>query len=146
MSTAPSQLGVFAKSNPQLDYPDLQYHIQPLSLDRFGQPLHRFPGITASVCNLRPSSRGSVHLQSADARVPPAINPNYLSTDHDRRIAVASLRHARMLVQANSFASLEPIEHAPGTQAQVRDDPPQLKLPSAEVQSLLLILCILSTH
>jgi choline dehydrogenase len=122
MSAAPSQLGVFAKSNEDLAYPDLQYHIQPLSLDRFGEPLHKFPGLTASVCNLRPTSRGSVTLQSPDVRIPPAIDPNYLSTDHDRDLAVSALRHARHLLSAESFSRFEPLEHSPGAHLTSYDD------------------------
>ncbi|MEK9660774.1 MAG: GMC family oxidoreductase, partial [Alphaproteobacteria bacterium] len=87
MSMAPSQLGAFVKSDPALDTPNLQYHVQPLTLDRFGEPLHPFPAFTASVCNLRPESRGSVHVRSARHGDKPVIRPNYLSTPGDRAIA-----------------------------------------------------------
>ena len=90
LTMAPSQLGCFAKSDPSRETPDLQYHIQPLSLDRFGDPLHPFPAFTASVCNLRPTSRGSVRIKSPDPRVQPAIRPNYLAT---RRSPHCSRRH-----------------------------------------------------
>jgi len=114
LASAPSQLGLFAKSDPSLVYPDLQYHIQPLSLDQFGQPLHTFPGLTASVCNLRPTSRGTLELRSPDIRVPPAINPNYLATEEDRVVAARSIRHARRIAHMAALGHLEPTEHVPG--------------------------------
>ncbi|MDA4634924.1 hypothetical protein NZA98_28165, partial [Escherichia coli] len=80
LSMAPSQLGIFAKSDPALLTPDLEYHVQPLSTDRLGEPLHRYPAVTVSVCNLRPESRGSVHVTGPDASRQPEIRPNYLST------------------------------------------------------------------
>ena len=85
---APSQLGLFTRSDSGRERANLQYHVQPLSLDRFGEPLHRFPAFTASVANLQPTSRGSVRLRSRDPVDAPAIRPNYLSTDQDRRVAV----------------------------------------------------------
>ncbi len=98
MSMAPSQLGAFTRSAPQRPHPDLEYHVQPLSLDAFGQPLHAFNAFTASVCNLNPTSRGQVRIRSGDAAVAPSIAPHYLSTDDDRRIAAESLRLTRRIV------------------------------------------------
>ena len=92
---APSQLGLFTRSDPGEERANLQYHVQPLSLDRFGEPLHRFPAFTASVANLRPTSRGHVRLRGRDPASAPAIKPNYLSTDEDRRIAADAIRLTR---------------------------------------------------
>jgi len=114
MSMAPSQMGAFAKSSPDLATPDLQFHVQPLSLDRFGEPLHRFPAITISVCNLRPTSRGSVHAVSPDPRAAPAIQPDYLSTPEDERVAVESLRLVRRIVGRPPLARYRPREMKPG--------------------------------
>ena len=114
LSMAPSQLGIFARSDPRLATPDLEYHVQPLSTDRLGEPLHRFPAVTVSVCNLRPESRGSVHAVSADPRDPAAIRPNYLSTEGDRAVAVASVHHARRLMATRAIARFEPQEVLPG--------------------------------
>jgi choline dehydrogenase len=117
MSMAPSQLGAFAKSNPDdasITRPDLEYHVQPLSLDRFGEPLHAFNAFTASVCTLRPTSRGSVHIQSADAHLPPLIAPNYLSTDRDREVAVNAMRLTRRIVAQPALAKYSPEEILPG--------------------------------
>ncbi|RJG41184.1 GMC family oxidoreductase [Mesorhizobium sp. DCY119] len=122
LSMAPSQLGIFAKSDPRLETPDLEYHVQPLSTDRLGEPLHRFPAVTVSVCNLRPESRGTVHMDSADPREPARIRPNYLSTDGDRSVAVASLRHARRLMKAKAVARFAPEEMLPGTQYDSDED------------------------
>ena len=113
MAMAPSQLGVFARSSPAAATPDLQWHVQPLSLDSWEDPLHAWPGITASVCNLRPTSRGIVELGSADSRDPPRIDPRYLSTDADRRVAAASMRLTRRIA-ARLDPSLAPQEHVPG--------------------------------
>jgi choline dehydrogenase len=114
MSMAPSQLGVFAKSDPSFETANLQYHVQPLSLDAFGEPLHSFPAITASVANLRPDSRGSVHIRSNDPRVHPAIQPNYLSQETDRRVAADSIRVTRRIMAASALARFEPEEFRPG--------------------------------
>ncbi len=103
MSMAPSQLGAFAKSSPDQPRANIQYHVQPLSLDKFGDPLHTFNAFTASVCNLRPSSRGSVHIESTDPYSPPIIDPNYLSTDEDKRVAVDSVRLTRSIVNQAAF-------------------------------------------
>jgi choline dehydrogenase len=118
MSMAPSQLGAFAKSNPDdltITRPDVEYHVQPLSLERFGEPLHAFNAFTASVCPLRPTSRGSVHIASPDARVAPLIAPNYLSTDRDREVAVNALRLTRRIAAAPALAKYSPEEILPGT-------------------------------
>jgi len=122
LSMAPSQLGLFAKSDPRIETPDLEYHIQPLSTDKLGEPLHPFPAITASVCNLRPDSRGSVHIQAPNADTQPAITPNYLSTQTDRDIAAKSIRLTRQIMAAKSVASLEPEEMLPGTQISSDED------------------------
>ena len=114
LSMAPSQLGVFARSDESRETANLQYHVQPLSLDRFGEPLHRFPAFTASVCNLRPESRGTVMLKSPDPREPPAIAPNYLSTPGDRQVAVDAIRLTRRIVAAPSLGAYEPEEVLPG--------------------------------
>ncbi|MBB6487993.1 GMC family oxidoreductase [Rhizobium lusitanum] len=114
MAMAPSQLGIFTRSGPDKETPDLQYHVQPVSLDKFGDPVHPFPAITASVCNLRPESRGSVHARSPDFALQPAINPNYLSAARDREIAVRSIRLTRRIVAQPSFARFRPEEFKPG--------------------------------
>jgi choline dehydrogenase len=114
MTMAPSQLGAFAKSDPAHETPDLQYHVQPLTLDRFGEPLHAFPAFTASVCNLRPTSRGSIRITSPDAREAPAIKPNYLATEEDRRVAIAAIRLTRRICAAPALARFAPEEFKPG--------------------------------
>ncbi len=114
MAMAPSQLGIFTRSGPDKETPDLQYHVQPVSLDKFGDPVHPFPAITASVCNLRPESRGSVHVRSPDFAMQPAISPNYLSAARDREIAVRSIRLTRRIVAQPSFARFRPEEFKPG--------------------------------
>ncbi|MBB2487942.1 GMC family oxidoreductase N-terminal domain-containing protein [Mitsuaria sp. WAJ17] len=114
MSMAPSQLGAFTRSSPQLRWPDLEYHVQPLSLEAFGEPLHRFNAFTASVCNLNPGSRGSVNIRSSDSEQAPAIAPNYLSTEGDRRIAAQSLRLTRRIVAQPALAPFQPREVKPG--------------------------------
>ena len=115
MAMAPSQLGIFTRSDPSLATPNLEYHVQPLSLDRFGTPLHAYPAITVSVCNLRPESRGTVHVNSADPAAQPTIAPNYLATDGDRRIAANSIRHARRLMATRRLARHAPEELKPGS-------------------------------
>ena len=116
MSMAPSQLGAFTRSDPNQPYPNLQYHVQPLSLDAFGQPLHTFNAFTASVCNLNPTSRGTVRIQSPDFATAPAIAPNYLSTEADRKIAADSLRLTRRIVAQPALQKYAPQEFKPGTQ------------------------------
>ena len=122
MSMAPSQLGAFTKSDAQREWANIQYHVQPLSLDAFGEPLHSFPAITASVCNLNPSSRGSVSLKSPDFKVPPVIAPNYLSTDEDRKVAADSLRVTRRIMSQAAMAAFEPEEFKPGVQYQTDEE------------------------
>jgi choline dehydrogenase len=122
MSMAPSQLGVFAKSDPHQRSANLEYHVQPLSLEKFGDPLHPFPAFTASVCNLRPTSRGHVRLGSGDASAPPKIMANYLSTPEDRKVAVDSLRLTRRIAAAPSLRKYQPQEYAPGRQFTSEED------------------------
>ncbi len=114
MSMAPSQLGAFARSHASEATPNLQYHVQPLSLEKFGDPLHAFPAFTASVCNLRPTSRGHVRIASADSYAPPKILPMYLSTEEDRRVAAAALNLTRRIVSAPALAQYAPEEYKPG--------------------------------
>ncbi|QWD74586.1 GMC family oxidoreductase N-terminal domain-containing protein [Polynucleobacter sp. TSB-Sco08W16] len=118
MSMAPSQLGAFAYSSPTQKSANVEYHVQPLSLERFGEDLHSFNAFTASVCNLRPTSRGSVHITSTDPEAPPAIHPNYLSTDDDRKVAAESLRLTRSIVQSPALRPYAPEEYKPGAQYQ----------------------------
>lgn len=114
MSMAPSQLGVFTRSDPSFATANLQYHVQPLSLEKFGENVHPFPAFTASVCNLRPESRGSVHIKSPDYRAHPAIRPNYLTTDSDRRVAADSIRITRNIVAQKPLQRYRPEEFKPG--------------------------------
>jgi choline dehydrogenase len=122
MSMAPSQLGAFTRSDPSQAWPNIEYHVQPLSLDAFGEPLHSFPAFTASVCNLSPSSRGTVNIQSADFSQAPLIAPNYLSTDEDRRVAADSLRVTRRIAAQPALSQYQPEEWKPGTQFQTDDE------------------------
>ena len=114
MTMAPSQLGVFTKSDDHLETPNLQYHVQPLSLDKFGDPLHPFPAITASVCNLRPDSRGHIRIASPDPRAKPSIRPNYLTAETDRQIAANALKLTRRIVGAPAMEKYQPEEYLPG--------------------------------
>jgi choline dehydrogenase len=118
LSMAPSQFGGFFRSAPEIATPDLEFHVQPLSLDKFGDPLHTFPAFTASVCNLRPSSRGTVHIRDRDPASAPKIAPNYLSTDNDRQVAARALRLTRQVVAQPAMAAYRPEEHLPGRQYQ----------------------------
>jgi choline dehydrogenase len=120
MTMSPSQLGVFTRSDSTQDRANIQYHVQPLSLDKFGEPLHPFPAFTASVANLRPTSRGELKLKSADPATAPSIKPNYLTTPEDRRVAADSIRVTRRIVAQPALAQYRPEEYLPG--AQVRDD------------------------
>jgi choline dehydrogenase len=122
MSMAPSQLGAFAKSDPGQASPNLQYHVQPLSLEKFGDPLHAFPAFTASVCNLRPTSRGHVRIASADSYTAPRITPNYLSTPEDRQTAAAALNLTRSIVAAPALARFAPEEFKPGLQYRTEEE------------------------
>ena len=122
MSMAPSQLGAFTRSSPDKLYPNIEYHVQPLSLDAFGEPLHSFPAFTASVCNLNPTSRGTVNIKSNRFEDAPAIAPNYLSTDEDRKVAADSLRITRKIVSQPALAKYQPQEWKPGVQFQTDDE------------------------
>ncbi|RTQ32482.1 choline dehydrogenase [Variovorax gossypii] len=122
MSMAPSQLGAFTRSSPDREWPNLQYHVQPLSLDAFGDPLHSFPAFTASVCNLNPTSRGSVRIKSKRFEDAPAIAPNYLSTDEDRKVAADSLRVTRNIAAQPALAKFKPQEWKPGVQYQTDEE------------------------
>lgn len=114
LTMAPSQLGLFTRSDPTQARANLQFHIQPLSLDKFGDPLHRFPALTASACNLQPTSRGHVRIRSSDLEAPPEISPNYLSTQADREVAAAAIRVTRLLMAQPSLAPYRPVEKLPG--------------------------------
>jgi choline dehydrogenase len=114
LTMAPSQLGAFTRSSPTQATPDLQFHIQPLSLEKFGDAMHDFPAITVSVCNLRPASRGSIHARSAQVEDPPVILPNYLDADEDRLVAAQSIRRARAIMEQPALAKYEPAEFRPG--------------------------------
>jgi choline dehydrogenase-like flavoprotein len=116
LTMAPSQLGVFARSSPDYATANLEFHFQPLSLDKWGEGLHPFGAFTASVCNLRPSSRGSIHAVAPDPRAAPEIRPNYLSTEEDRRVAVDALRLTRRIVAQAPLARYRPQEYKPGAQ------------------------------
>ena len=122
MSMAPSQLGAFARSRPGLAHPNLEYHVQPLSLDAFGEPLHPFNAFTASVCNLNPTSRGSVRIRGADPALAPSIAPDYLASDDDRVVAADSLRLTRRIVAQPALAAHRPVELKPGPQFESDDD------------------------
>jgi choline dehydrogenase len=114
LTMAPSQLGIFTRSDPGQERPNIQFHVQPLSLDKFGDPLHRFAAITVSACNLRPSSRGVVRLRSTELDAPPIIAPNYLDTDHDRQVAADAIRVTRKLMAQRAVAGFMPDEYLPG--------------------------------
>ncbi len=122
MAMAPSQLGIFTRSNDQMATPNIEYHVQPLSLEKFGDPLHDFPAITVSICNLRPESRGSVAIQSANPLDKPLIAPNYLSTEMDKQVAVESIQHARRLMATKTMAQFQPEEIKPGLAYQSHDE------------------------
>jgi choline dehydrogenase-like flavoprotein len=114
LTMPPSQLGAFARSDADQTTPNIEWHVQPLSLDKFGEPLHRFPAITPSVCNLRPTSRGTVRIKSSDPLAHPAIMLNYLSTDADRKVAVDGMRFTRRIMAASALAKYRPEEWKPG--------------------------------
>ena len=122
LTMAPSQLGAFTKSDPLLDRANLQYHIQPLSLDKFGDPLHPFPAFTASVANVRPTSRGWLKLKSANPEDAPSINPNYLATADDRRVAAESIRITRKISAQPALKPYSPQEYLPGMQVRDSDE------------------------
>ena len=114
LTMAPSQLGIFTRSDPRRERANIQFHVQPLSLDKFGDPLHRFPAITVSACNLQPTSRGSVQLRSAEPDQAPSIAPNYLSTDADRQVAADAIRATRRLMKQQALKPYHPQEYLPG--------------------------------
>ncbi|WP_434987839.1 GMC family oxidoreductase [Pseudomonas protegens] len=118
LSMAPSQLGAFARSGPEQTRANLEYHVQPLSLERFGEPLHAFPAFTASVCNLRPQSRGRVEIRSVEAGDAPLIQPNYLSHPEDLRVAADAIRLTRRIVSAPALQPFKPSEYLPGPELQ----------------------------
>ncbi|WP_033068853.1 GMC family oxidoreductase [Thalassospira australica] len=122
MSMAPSQLGAFTRSDPDREYSNLEYHVQPLSLEAFGGDLHDFPAITVSVCNLNPTSRGTVQIKSGDFRAPPRIAPNYLDTDEDRKVAADSLRQVRDIMAQPAMTKYQPEEFKPGVQYQTDEE------------------------
>jgi choline dehydrogenase-like flavoprotein len=122
MTMAPSQLGAFARSDPAQDRANIQYHVQPLSLGKFGEPLHPFPAFTASVTNVRPTSRGALTLKSIDPAVPPAIAPNYLATPEDCRVAADSIRVTRKIVAQPALQKYSPVEIMPGAAARDGDE------------------------
>jgi choline dehydrogenase len=114
LTMAPSQLGIFTTSSPHFDRPNIEFHVQPLSLNKFGEPLHRFPAITVAACNLRPTSRGTIRLRSVDPSAKPIIAPNYLSTDDDRRVAADAIRVTRRLMKQAALRRFRPEEFIPG--------------------------------
>jgi len=122
MTMAPSQLGAFTKSDPTQDRANIQYHVQPLSLEKFGEPLHPFPAFTASVTNIRPTSRGALTLKSADPAQPPAIAPNYLATPEDQLVAADSIRVTRKIVAQPALRKYLPVEYLPGAQVPGDDE------------------------
>jgi len=114
LTMAPSQLGIFTVSSPDRERTNIEFHVQPLSLDKFGEPLHRFPAITVSACNLRPTSRGTIRLRSADPSAKPMIAPNYLATPEDRRVAADAIRVTRRLMKQPALQPYRPEEYLPG--------------------------------
>ncbi|GGH32205.1 choline dehydrogenase [Alsobacter metallidurans] len=122
LTMAPSQLGLFTRSSADYATPNLQFHVQPLSLDKFGDPMHVFAAFTASVCNLRPASRGTVRLASADPAAAPAISPNYLAADEDRRVAADALKLVRRIVSARALERFRPEEYTPGAHLTSEED------------------------
>ena len=122
LTMAPSQLGLFTRSDPSRERANIQFHVQPLSLDKFGDPLHAYPAFTASVCNLQPLSRGSVTLRSTDPADKPVIQPNYLAADEDRQVAADSIKVARRIVAQPALAPFHPVETLPGPQVSSDDE------------------------
>jgi choline dehydrogenase len=114
LTMAPSQLGIFTRSDERQERANIQFHIQPLSLDKFGEPLHRFPAITVAACNLRPTSRGTIRIKSGAADQAPQIAPNYLATDEDRQVAADAIRVTRKLMKQHALAAYHPQEYLPG--------------------------------
>lgn len=114
LTMAPSQLGIFTRSSPDQSRANIQFHVQPLSLDKFGDPLHRFPAITVAACNLRPSSRGSIRISGPELDAAPLIDPNYLDTEADRQVAADAIRVTRRLMQQSALEPFHPDEYLPG--------------------------------
>ncbi len=131
LTMAPSQLGIFTRSDPRRDRANIQFHVQPLSLDKFGDPLHRFAAITVSACNLQPTSRGTVRIRSAIPDQAPSIAPNYLSTDEDRQVAADAIRTTRRLMKQPALAAYRPEEFLPGPS--VGDDEPSLAKAAGDI-------------
>ncbi len=122
MSMAPSQLGIFTKSDQNQEHSNIQFHVQPLSLEAFGSDLHPFPAITASVCNLNPTSRGAIKITSQNPSEPPTIAANYLSTEEDKNVAVDSINVAREIAKQPALQPFQPEEYKPGEEVKSRDD------------------------
>jgi choline dehydrogenase len=122
LAMAPSQLGAFARSGPEQASANLEYHVQPLSLERFGEPLHGFPAFTASVCDLRPQSRGTVEIRSALADAAPIIRPNYLSHEADLKVAADAIRLTRRIAAAPALGPFKPVEYLPGASLQTEEE------------------------
>lgn len=116
LTMAPSQLGIFTRSDPSQERANIQFHVQPLSLDKFGEPLHRFPAITVAACNLRPTSRGEIRISSAEVSADPVIDPNYLDTDEDKQVAADAIRVTRRLMGQGSLVPFSPAEYLPGAE------------------------------
>jgi choline dehydrogenase len=114
LTMAPSQLGIFTRSDPRRSRANIQFHVQPLSLDKFGDPLHRFSAITVSACNLQPTSRGTVRIRSPKLDEAPSIAPNYLSTNEDRQVAADAIRTTRRLMKQKTLEKYHPVEFLPG--------------------------------
>ncbi|MBI1399150.1 GMC family oxidoreductase N-terminal domain-containing protein [Hyphomonas sp.] len=121
LTMAPSQLGMFTRSDPSQGRANIQFHVQPLSLDKFGEPLHRFPAITVAACNLRPTSRGTIRIPSADPDAAPEINPNYLETEDDKHVAADAIRITRRLMQQPALKPFAPDEFVPGVKSEDED-------------------------
>jgi choline dehydrogenase-like flavoprotein len=131
LTMAPSQLGIFMRSDPTQSRANIEFHVQPLSLDKFGDPLHRFPAMTLSACNLRPTSRGTVRLRSADPFAPPVIAPNYLSTPEDRAVAADAIRATRRIMAQPAMQKFRPVEILPGPE--VGDDTDALAAAAGDI-------------
>ena len=131
LTMAPSQLGIFTRSDPARERANIQFHVQPLSLDKFGDPLHRFPAITVSACNLNPMSRGTVRIRSADLRAKPSIRPNYLATPEDREVAADAIRVTRRLMGQEALKKYAPEEYLPG--AKVSNDTAHLAKAAGDI-------------
>lgn len=131
LTMAPSQLGIFTRSDARQERANIQFHVQPLSLDKFGEPLHRFPAITIAACNLRPTSRGTIHIKSDAPDQAPAIAPNYLSTPEDRQVAADAIRVTRRLMKQHALAAYHPQEYLPGPS--VSDDDASLAKAAGDI-------------